>query len=256
MRNLYESAALCDLKLHPIVLDKWEGYYDKIKYIIDAIRVLPDDDIVCFVDSFDVIAFASEEEIVERFLEYDRDLVVSGERDCFPESYREEHPKLYEYNNFVNSGGYIGYKRAIWEMFHWKPQEEIKQTCTEGGDGLYFMKYYTAFYMTNKITMDNAQLIFQTMFTVPWRDCFIQNKRFYNRRRGTKPCFVHFNGGSHATIEKHGKEGESVLSITVANMKKSVLTNDSLEYDTSLVPMFIWLEQSDTRSTQQYFATR
>jgi hypothetical protein len=218
---LKESAALCNLSINYITPSTWNGYYDKLKYLKEEIRNIPDDDIICFVDGYDVLAFANADEIVTKFKEFDCPFVMSAETNCYPAWYEINHaPPPASVNTiyrFVNSGGYVAYKRALWDLLTWKPEEEIEKTSNEGGDGLYFMKYFTEKSKDGLVKLDYEQKIFQTMWAVSWYDFHIQDGRVRNIVLGHSPCFFHFNGGSHYINNEH----DSMLPIVLEKTRQS-----------------------------------
>ena len=56
----------------------------KINLMKDYVEHLHDDDIVLFTDAYDVFYADDLETITERFLEFNKDIVFSGELYCYP----------------------------------------------------------------------------------------------------------------------------------------------------------------------------
>tara|TARA_Y100000389_G_scaffold197861_1_gene233272 strand:- start:3009 stop:3311 length:303 start_codon:yes stop_codon:yes gene_type:complete len=70
------------LKQYPglIVLgfgEKWTGFHDKTNAVVEFCKKVKPDDIVCFVDGFDTLILESSDEILRRYKELDKDLVIS-----------------------------------------------------------------------------------------------------------------------------------------------------------------------------------
>ena len=67
---LYESQ-----KLHGVQFEnlskttEWKGLEDKLHGVKERLQTLPEDDIVCFVDAYDVLVNCSKERILEVFHE-------------------------------------------------------------------------------------------------------------------------------------------------------------------------------------------
>jgi hypothetical protein len=205
---LKRSAAKQNVNINVLVFDKWNGYVDKIIHMNNAIRDIPDNDIVCFIDAYDVLLFTDENEILEKFREYDCDLLLSAELNCYPGENMPRYNDVYNHlamekmTNFkyVNSGGYIGYKRALQELFNWKPVEEIIDIIQLGGDQNYFTEYYLEFACLpeKRIKIDMFQRIFQSVYKMYFEDIEFKNGRVVNSVLCETPCFVHFNAQSHS----------------------------------------------------------
>ena len=68
MDYLKKSSLLKDIDINYIII-KWRGFIDKIKYMIDFIKDYQDDDILCFIDAYDVIV-SNVYDIYKKFIEY------------------------------------------------------------------------------------------------------------------------------------------------------------------------------------------
>ena len=204
MKYLKDSAQRNGVTIQFILCDKWNGYIDKITTMKDVVERIPDDDIVCFIDAYDVLLLTNEEEILSKFHSYDCDLLLSSELNCYPGENMPRYNEVYNHlamekmTNFkyVNSGGYIGYKRALQKLFDWKPVEEIIDIIQLGGDQNYFTEYYLEFACVSekRIKIDMFQRIFQSVYKMHFEDIEFINGRVVNSVLGEKPCFVHFNG--------------------------------------------------------------
>lgn len=101
--------------------DKWEkGNMTKFKLMIDYLQNLPKDDIVCFVDGYDVICCRDLSELKDEFLKINKNTnckiiigydVKSGFFNFFSKIV------FGECNNYlINSGLYIGYANDLLEI--------------------------------------------------------------------------------------------------------------------------------------------
>lgn len=195
---LRKTASKFNLNVNFIQKEIWEQNSDKIKYMKELINDLPDNRIVCFIDAYDVLANSNDREIVNRFLEYDCDIVFSSELDCYPGEYKEEMIRLNK--GFLNSGGYVGYKKQILEMLNWKLPSEVKVSKS---DQAYFIEYYLEFNKIKNIKLDRDSNIFQCMHTInPAKIKKRDDKLTLNDRNS---CFIHFNGMSHISLVEGGK---------------------------------------------------
>lgn len=199
--HLKASAELCKMNIQYITRTEYKGFYEKIKYTLEAIESLPDSDIVCFVDGFDVLAIGTEAAIIHKFLSYECDLLFGAELNCWPGEYKGRYPDMGIPNGYkyLNSGGIIGYVHALKALYTWKDSVEMETICNNNneGDQAYCIKYFLENKPTKNIQLDWRQSIFQNMFSVDWNELYIQDARVVNTLTHQTPCFLHFNGCSY-----------------------------------------------------------
>ena len=120
MEYLKKSANIKNLNITYITI-KWRGFIDKIMYMIHFIKDYNDNDIVCFIDAYDVIV-SNIDDIYKKFIDYNCNILFSSEFICFPYSNIEKYnilEKDIKYNTnfkYLNSGGYIGYKKNLYKL--------------------------------------------------------------------------------------------------------------------------------------------
>ena len=164
MAKLYQSAKIAGIEVNRIEVVHWTGFIDKILLMKQIVDAMDEDDIVCFVDAYDVLVFSDAEEIVRKFRASGKSILLSSELNCYPPENRDRYD-LIEYFTFeqdeaagtwgtdktrcfttnykyLNSGGYVGYAGAIKRMFQWKTVDEIREMCLHGGDQNFFTQYY------------------------------------------------------------------------------------------------------------------
>ena len=115
---LRTTAEWSKLNIEIIPWNHWNGFTDKIYAVKQVLEFIPDDEIVCFVDAYDVLCMSNEHEILDKFFSYNCDIVLSSEVNCYPgenQSAYDQIPSITEYK-YVNSGGYIGYASALRKM--------------------------------------------------------------------------------------------------------------------------------------------
>jgi hypothetical protein len=204
---LEKSARLKNIRLQIIYepQSEYKGHKSKIFKMREAIQHenILEKDMILFVDAYDVLCFAgSEQEIINKFHSYNCDLLIGSEMNSFPDGYDDKYPPA-EYNptnyKYINSGGFIGYKFALMQLYTWKSDDEISDICSYGGDQHYFIQYYLQNYVHQYVKMDYQQSIFQNMYQVCWYDFIIKNGRLYNTILDQRPCFMHFSGNTYTT---------------------------------------------------------
>jgi hypothetical protein len=217
IKYLKETAELNNLEIYYIKNENWNGYIDKIIAVNNIIKQLNDNDIVCFIDAYDVLVNNNMIEIINNFENYNCDLLLGAELNCYPELYINKFNNTSTNYKYVNSGGYIGYKWAIQKIFDWKSLYDIYNICKNGGDQTYFIEYFLEHH-SDKIKLDDKCRIFQNMHWVNWNEISFISGKMYNTILNTKPCFIHFNGGSFLQNNK-----ENIMPIFIEKMKESML---------------------------------
>jgi hypothetical protein len=213
---LKESASLNNIEICYLKKDTWNGYVDKIIAIHDIIKKHSDNDIICFIDAYDVLINQNLEYLLEKFNYYKCDLLIGAELNCFPAKYKDYYPIIDSKYKYVNSGGYIGYKHALLELFNWKSYDEIYRICSDGGDQSFFNEYFISKH-SDKIKLDTECLIFQNMHLVNWNELTFDNGKLYNTILKQNPCFIHFNGGTWQQSNH-----ENIMPIFVEKMKSTM----------------------------------
>ena len=265
MAKLYESAKIADITVNRIEVLHWTGFIDKILLMKQIVDAMDEDDIVCFVDAYDVLVFSDAEEIVRKFRASEKSILLSSELNCYPpenlDKYNLIEYKLFEQDEaagtwgtdktrcfttnykYLNSGGYVGYAGAIKRMFQWKTVDEIREMCLHGGDQNFFTQYYLEYaLMETTIGLDFKQEIFQSMYKVNLGDFAFFQGRLYNHVLRTYPCFAHFNGYrdyNGKIINWDNGDEEDAMEVFVYKMKRSRENgNAEMEYR---VPRFFYL---------------
>ena len=225
--HLMKSAEMFNVHVHFIDTKTWSGYYDKIRYMKEAIKDLPSDSIICFMDGYDVLVTGDAEEIMTKFKEFNCDLVFSSELNCWPGEYLEKYPP--GTRRFLNSGGYIGKQHALMDLFNWRTPEQIEEKCKAASDQGYCAEYYLE---TGKIVLDLQSRIFQSMYFISWDEIQFVYGRPFNTVMKQSPCFLHFNGNAYQTadgkngmpvfIDKMAKSADSDTPVTLQDVKANI----------------------------------
>ena len=178
---LKQSAVEHNIKLVTLGIgEKWNGLQDKLIGVYKFLKNLPENDIVCFIDAFDTVIFANEEEIVNKFLKSGKKLIFSKggntkgvgtyiQKKLFPPCHDEQ----------LNSGMYIGYVKTIKKVLtdilknegKFDDQTEVSKMCSNPNYNIVIDKNCDIFY--NFSTHDTIE---------------IKEKRLiYNK---SYPCFI------------------------------------------------------------------
>mmetsp|Transcript_18150 Transcript_18150/g.30275 ORF Transcript_18150/g.30275 Transcript_18150/m.30275 type:complete len:356 (-) Transcript_18150:607-1674(-) len=175
------------------------GFGRKLNYVRDAFNSpdIDDDEIVMFVDAYDVMLLGPATELISRFLKADCEIVFAPERALWPRySLAERFPLNSSPYRFLNSGSYIGYARSI---------RKYLDNCGSPFDPLADDQAFFTFVFLNpptpplRLCLDYKNDIFQCMYNSKDDISYIGGQ-VYNNLTGGNPLVVHFNGAGKAYL--------------------------------------------------------
>ncbi len=159
-------------------------------------------DIILFVDGYDVIFTPGNQDIIKKFKRFNKPLVVSAETNCTPHAictHPEQYPKsskLITPFKYANSGTYIGYAWAVYSML----DEALKYPKSHEVDISNDQSLMHAYFINNpdRIALDVQQTIFSLLHGTQFSDYAYDEKTdtLRNRITNSKPLILHGNGGS------------------------------------------------------------
>lgn len=200
---LEQSAKLHNLSITNLSkTETWTGFQDRIDSIQEILKTLPDSDIFCFVDAYDIIVNANETEIVETFKSIQKSLLFGAEMTMYPFSLNKEtYPKSPTPFQFLNAGCFIGYVKAVKELYSWASEQYKGKKITSGEEdqGLY-QEYFLNH--QDKLYLDYESKFVLNMNQVPWQALQIEQGKVKFTPFQRNPCFIHFNGMSYLDVEK------------------------------------------------------
>ena len=117
---LQESAKKNNFKLITLGFGKkWEGFVWKFNKMKEYLQKLNDNDIVIFVDAYDVFVVNKIDELIDRFKSFNTPILLSkDDYDNIPFIQKILYNKIFPRCNdvYINSGAYMGYVYAIKNM--------------------------------------------------------------------------------------------------------------------------------------------
>ena len=164
------------------------GGGQKINLLREAIKDLPEENVVLFLDGYDVFVGDIITTIVDRYLGFEKKVLFSAEKHLWPDSTLDGWPEAPTEYRYLNSGCFIGEVAEIKKII----SEEILDS---DDDQLYYQKKF----LSGKydIGLDYEAYIFQTHEP----DIAIVNNPFrqlLNLKTNCCPTVYHGNGGKVA----------------------------------------------------------
>ena len=161
-----------------------QGGGHKINLVRNHIQSLPDQDLVLFVDGYDVLFTDNIHTIKERFDGFDCDVLFAAEKSCWPEpTIAPQFPMTPTPYKYLNSGVYMGKVARLNHFF-----SEV--LANDQDDQLWVQKRYLGANGLN-VKLDHEGYVFQCDDEVSLDGNQISNGMCC-------PCIYHGNGGDDA----------------------------------------------------------
>jgi len=163
---------------------KGHGGGHKINLVRSHVQSLPDEDLVLFVDGYDVLFTDNIHTIKERFDGFDCDVLFAAERSCWPEpTIAPQFPMTPTPYKYLNSGVYMGKVARLNHFF-----SEV--VANDQDDQLWMQKRYLGANGLD-VKLDHEGYVFQCDDEVS-----LDGKQISNGM--CCPCIYHGNGGDDA----------------------------------------------------------
>lgn len=189
----------------------WQGFAWRFLLMKDYLETLDNEDIVVFLDAYDMIATQNASTIQARFLEFQSPILFSTEnvlRKDFLTHYIRNGVFGHCPKANISGGAYMGYVYALKRMYHYICQ---KHDCT-GQDfsrlddqriltslchDVHFTEPLIAYDHTSSIfytvplTISTWDLLFSNRFHLDDEHHCIQNHQLLLKNTNQSPCFIH-----------------------------------------------------------------
>ena len=159
----------------------------KINLMKDWLKDKRSEDVVVFTDAYDVFYADNLDTILERFLDFGKEIVFSGELYCYPDpTLSDKFPKAPTDFRYINSGTYVGRVGALKKLF------DDHKIAHDDDDQLYVHKCFLS--KKYDIGIDYECYIFQTNYENTRK----LGDQLHNPETNCCPCIYHGNGGESA----------------------------------------------------------
>lgn len=182
----------------------WNGLATKPKWLYKAIKDgVIKSKYIQFVDSWDLVYGADPSEVMSCYHTFNAPIVISAERNCFPDTYRKEFddldiPAPYSY---VNSGVIIGETEAVLTCLEAMDLPNVKDDYRMDNGQNYHSNDQTMWQeiflkQPVKIAIDYNQSISQSLHNASVNNFEFGKERIMNKITSCNPLIWHFNGGA------------------------------------------------------------
>ncbi len=193
LNKLNTSCNMHHIDLEIIGLDlPYYGNGTKLLRLSEYLSGLDDDDIVMFVDAFDVLIIVDKEVILQKFLDMNVPFVMSAEKNCFPfANLADQYPETTSLFKFINSGAFIGYVRNLKTWLKDLSPFDL-QKSDQGQITIHYLSNPEAF------AIDYYCELFLSLYHVKEQEIAIDddNGVVHCLITGSEPCAIHANGKS------------------------------------------------------------
>ena len=212
------------------------GGGQKVNLIRQELNHYDDNDIIMFLDGYDTFIHGTEEEILERYFSFRKEVIFSAEKTCWPDSsISEKFPETGGYK-YLNSGTFIGTVSTLKKIFS-DPIEDYAD------DQLYCQYKYLE--DTLDIGLDYESYIFLCMSGLE-QSCLYNDSNDYivNAETNCTSLIAHGNGGAY-TKDAFEKLYSSINKYNIYIPKQEYRDLHILDRDILLVYNFLTKDYCD-----------
>lgn len=206
-KRLLNSAKLNGIDITSLISKTPIGHIDgfgmKIKLVKEFIYDKNDNDIILFVDGYDVLFTGTKDEIIKKYkileMQNGKCIVFSSENVCWPDStLSDKYPKFEDTQyKYLNSGTYIGSVKTFKDILSKSLYNITDTDLKKMDDQLFFTNLYLANSSKKIIVLDHYNTIFNC---ISGREGDLEyhslEKKWYNKNTQTYPLIFHGNGDS------------------------------------------------------------
>lgn len=149
-----------------------------------------DDDVILFLDGYDVLVNDTLDNIIQTYLEFHSSVVFAAEKTCWPNSEIKDSFASTKYgNNYLNSGCYVGTVAELKKIF----ADELQDS---DDDQLYLQERYLTSQFN--ITLDTHTKLFQCVSADEDNIQITDELKIHNIETNNYPKILHGNGGEYS----------------------------------------------------------
>ena len=189
----------------------WQGFAWRFLLMKDYLEKLDDQDIVVFLDAYDMIATQNASTILARFLQFKAPILFSTEnvlRKDFLTHYIRNGVFGHCPEADISGGAYMGYVYALKKMYHYICQKydcvsqyfsklDDQKILTSLCNDMHFTDPRIAYdhsssvFYTVSLPISTFNLLFSNRFHIDDQYHYTQNNQLYLKKTNQSPCFIH-----------------------------------------------------------------
>ncbi len=212
--NLINSGRHFGIEVEVVGMDQpYRNHFYKLTRMLAHLNTLPKNDIVLFVDGFDVLLLAPPEKILTTFAQKHVPCIFSAERRYYPNNsvadLKIEYPPSDTSFRYLNSGSYIGHVSFLILMI-----EEIisdhysipwKKISRINDDQFHCHRYFIQ--NQNLVYLDRTNEFFLALAYVDKSELKIskEDKSVFVKETGNFPMVIHGNGPGRPLYEEFAR---------------------------------------------------
>lgn len=172
------------------------GNGTKLIRMADYLNTLDDEDIVMFVDAYDVIIVADKEVILEKFLRLKTPFLMSAEKNCYPPLLLKRYPPRENPFKYINTGSYIGFVKNLKAWL-----DDLPPINPNASDQLQVSIHYLDGHVF--FDLDYNCELFLPLFLVKGHEIAIDARKgiVHCLTTHSQPCVIHANGRSFTILD-------------------------------------------------------
>jgi hypothetical protein len=175
--------------------EKWLGFNWRFKLMINFLNTLKNNDIVCFIDGYDVICNRDLNELRDEFIKFknqNQDIKIIISHDKIINKFYEYliKIKMNNYGTLINAGSYIGY---VSDLLYVLNKIQIIDSNNDSDDQILLTQYYKNH--KNDIYIDTETDFFVSLsYKLKNNDIFFEIKNNIAFYKNKQPFFIHGQG--------------------------------------------------------------
>jgi len=186
----------------PFVDNLWHGWPSKQEHFIKSVHELEDDVThIMFIDAADVVLLCGEEELMDRWSDFNHPWVYNAEPHIWPHGsfLPSDYPTPDVRYRYLNAGVSLGEVAHIRKWFDkWTDSSDSLPICKR--DDQYWMTEHFIKSYPDAINLDTNCDLFQCMCGSDMHTIRTPG-RVHNNITNTDPSVIHFNGGTNICDE-------------------------------------------------------
>jgi hypothetical protein len=234
--RLLESCHFHNILLTVMGMGKpFRGCGDKLLYSQELLNTLPDDDILLYIDAYDILIVQPTEKILNAFLQMKANIVVSAERFCHPDKELASQFQAETSFKYICAGAFIGYVKSLKTLFN-----NFSPIDPEADDQRIFTRYYLQH--PGEILIDTQCRLFLPAFGLTNKELLIDMEHgpIYCQETGTYPPIIHAHGKSLWGLYIYEKLFTTpYMGEDIAQPKKKIFLSILVRDDEDILPQFL-----------------